>query len=426
MNKKDYYLNQKVVASFVSYLAELINGEEALAFEYRFHLQHAPADFQQKLGLAGTAQTLEDLFKRYWWDGQYYDANAKAIAKFQTAIRSALASPIIEPSEVRSAVKAVMEWGLMPNAVAKNLTWAQLQGEDLPSLLLEGKRELECEKPNFGIFPRVRMNAGYTKVFSLLCDGIIIYDGRVGAALCWLVRQFLKKAVYSGTVPQALAFRWAKGAGKNSKNRNPTGDGFKFAQLLGSVAGQESWARANVHASWILDAARLKSGAPWYEGKEGLRKVEAALFMLGYALPLESAINAGKSSSTRSVGEQAQVTEPLLEKRIGFPYGGGHFEIQDLVKYVESSDCNYVIGGGCNQVFSLHKKPESLDYWLRERSNQPNIRQVTKKLVQDIIQTGHFTYEENLPCPTTGRRCNGLRLAPKFSRQEELDAQTSD
>jgi len=299
MNKKDY-LNQKIVADFVIYLTNLINGEEALAFEYCFRSQHAPADFQQKLGLAGTAQTLEDLFKRYWWDGQYYDANAKALEKFQTAICSALASPTIELSEVRSAVKAVMEWGLMPNAAAKNLAWAQLQGENLPGLLLEGKRELESEKPNFGIFPRVRMNAGYTKVFSLLCDGIIIYDGRVGAALCWLVRQFLNKAVPSEPVPQALAFRWAKGTGNNPQNRNPTGDGFEFAQLLGSVAGQESWARANVHASWILDAARLKSGALWCKGEEGLRKVEAAFFMLGYALPLESAICAAKSTTKNS------------------------------------------------------------------------------------------------------------------------------
>ena len=324
MNKKDYYLNQKVVASFVSYLAELINGKEALAFEYRFHRQRAPADFDKKFGLAGTAQTFEDLFKRYWWDRKYYDANANALAGFQKAIRFKLDRPTYELSEVCSAVKAIMEWGLMPNAAAKNMAWAELQGEDLPGLLLEGKKELECGKPNFGIFPRVRMNAGYTKVFSLLCDGIIIYDGRVGAALCWLVRQFLKKAVYLEPVPHALAFRWAKGTGKNPQNRNPTGDGFEFAQLLGGVAGQESWARANVHASWILDAARVKSRAAWCSGEEGLRKVEAAFFMLGYALPLESAICAEKSSSIY-LHKGAQDTEPLLQKQINFSYGSGYF-----------------------------------------------------------------------------------------------------
>ena len=306
MNKKDY-LNQEVVANFVSYLAKLINGTEALAFEYRFHRQKAPADFVE---LAGTAQTLEDLFKRYWWDRKYYDANANALAGFQKAIRFELDRPTCKLSEVRSAVKAIMEWGLMPNAAAENMAWADLQGKDFPSLLLEGKKALESENPNFEIFPRVRMNAGYTKVFSLLCDRIIIYDGRVGAALCWLIRQFLKKAAHSGPVPQALAFRWAKGTGKNPKNRNPSGDGFKFSQL---ARNEKSWARANVHASWILDAARLKSGADWCKGEDGLRKVEAAFFMLGYALPLESAICAPKSSNVRSSRNGAQGTEPFLK-----------------------------------------------------------------------------------------------------------------
>ena len=423
MNKNDY-LDQKIVAHFVSYLTDLINGEEVLGFAYHFLPQHAPADFDQIFGLAGTAQTFEDLFKRYWWDSQYYDANANALAGFQKAIRIAFKSPTIKPSEVRSAVEKIMEWGLMPNAAAKNMAWADLQGKDFPGLLLEGKKALESESPNFGIFPRVRMNAGYTKVFSLLCDGIIIYDGRVGAALCWLVRQFLKKAVHSGPVPQALAFRWAKGTGENPQNRNPAGEGFKFSQL---ARDEKSWARANVYASWILDAARLKSGALWCSGEEGLRKVEAAFFMLGYALPLESVICAAKSSSVRSSRKGMQDTEPLLKKQIGFPYGGGHFEIQDLVEYVECSERDYVIGGGCNQVRSLHKKTESLDHWLRTRSNRPDSRQVTKKLLQDIIETGYFTYEEkSLPCPTNGRRCNGLRLVPHFSRQGELDAQMSE
>lgn len=422
MNKNDY-LDQEIVAHFVSYLAELINGEEVLGFAYHFLPQHAPADFDQIFGLTGTAQTLEDLFNRYWWDGQYYDANANALAGFQKAIRIAFKSPTIKPSEVRSAVEKIMEWGLMPNAAAKNMAWADLQGKDFPGLLLEGKKALESESPNFGIFPRVRMNAGYTKVFSLLCDGIIIYDGRVGAALCWLVRQFLNKAVHSGPVPQALAFRWAKGTGQNPQNRNPAGDGFKFSQL---ARDEKLWARANVHASWILEATRLKSDARWCSGEEGLRKVEAAFFMLGYALPLESAICAAKSSSVRAPRNRAQVTESLLKNQISFQYGGGYFEIQDLVEYVESSDRDYVIGGGCNQGLSLHKKPESLDYWLRKRSNQPNIRQVTQKLIQDIIETDYFTYEENLPCPTTGRRCNGLRLATNFFRQGQVDAQTSD
>ena len=34
------------------------------------------------------------------------------------------------------------------------------------------------------------MNAGFIKIYSLLCDYCLIYDGRVGAALGLLTRQF--------------------------------------------------------------------------------------------------------------------------------------------------------------------------------------------------------------------------------------------
>ena len=34
------------------------------------------------------------------------------------------------------------------------------------------------------------MNAGFEKIYSVLLDGCVIYDGRVGAALGLLARQF--------------------------------------------------------------------------------------------------------------------------------------------------------------------------------------------------------------------------------------------
>ena len=68
------------------------------------------------------------------------------------------------------------------------------------------------------------MNAGFVKIYSLLCDDCVIYDGRVGAALGLLARQFCE-ATGRTEVPSALAF--AFGTPKeapnttNAKVRNP-------------------------------------------------------------------------------------------------------------------------------------------------------------------------------------------------------------
>jgi hypothetical protein len=42
--------------------------------------------------------------------------------------------------------------------------------------------------------------------------------------------------------------------------------------------------RLNVHADWALSAALDAARADWCSGPDGLRKLEAALFMLGYDL----------------------------------------------------------------------------------------------------------------------------------------------
>lgn len=287
---KSNYLNQEIVANFVTYLANIINGTEALALANPFQQRKASADFDKKVGLTGTAQTLKVFFDCYKWRGQDYFSTAEALAHLQREIRKVHANPMIELSVVRSAVYEIMIWGLSRPAADQNMVWFDAQGDGLPGLLREAKDALESENPDLSIFSRgetpMRMNAGYTKVFSLLCDGVVIYDGRVGAALCWLVRRFLKETGHTGVVPQELAFRWSQG--RSTQNRNPSGDGFTFSHL----ADDESWARTNLHASWILDAARLRSGANWCSGNDGLRKVEAALFMLGYGFPPESAASA--------------------------------------------------------------------------------------------------------------------------------------
>lgn len=124
----------------------------------------------------------------------------------------------------------------------------------------------------------VVMNAGFTKIYSILCEEFIIYDGRVGAALGLLVRQFLERDDASRSLPEPLAFHY--GRAKNNKvNRNPSNDIFKFPGLGSTYPAH---IRSNLKANWILQDLCRQGAGTFSALKDPLRGIEAALFMIGY------------------------------------------------------------------------------------------------------------------------------------------------
>jgi len=139
-----------------------------------------------------------------------------------------------------------------------------------------------------------RMNAGYTKIYSLLYDDFLIYDGRVAASIGKLVTRYCIENRIA-TVPDELSFPYmdAKESAKKNdsarKNRNPSIENFLFHKL-NSNANHAMW---NLHANWILREAIIGSAIfNWKYGEENesvtnadaLRVLESALFMVGYDL----------------------------------------------------------------------------------------------------------------------------------------------
>lgn len=305
-----------------------------------------PSGYSDRFGLSGKARTLEDLFDRYYWKREYYAVNSEKLLGFQRQLRSAIGG---DPAGVHHVVAQIMDWGLNPSAAQANKAWAAQQGIRLPALLEAGKRALESADPDYSVFLQVRMNAGFTKVFSLLCEDIIIYDGRVGAALCWLVRRFLKHIGYAEPVPKALACLWAPG--RSAQHRNPGGDGFEFGCLTSDAP---AWARANVEASWLLERARVASGAPWCAGASGLRNIECALFMLGYCLPAgEATRRRGRTGAPRWDVQDAA----LPPNHIRSEYAPGSFDVDELEQWVRTLGRGYVIIGASTKISSTTITP---------------------------------------------------------------------
>ncbi len=96
---------------------------------------------------------------------------------------------------------------------------------------------------------------------------------------------------------------------------------------------------------------------------------------------------------------------------IQLPYGGGgQFDENRLIQYIQTSGRNYIIQGQQPCTFAKHTKPQSLDYWLRQFANNPDTKQAVNQVVDDLVGTGLFIVVLKILCPDTGYMAKGLRL----------------
>jgi hypothetical protein len=289
---KNIYLKDEAVQGFIHFLKELINGapiHHALSIRDKKLPKNDPRLKTKNFAI----NSLEEAFNGYWWNKEGYEKNAQKLQEVQMIVRAAIKTqnPEKASSESLQALRAVLKWGAGGTGqklYTSNEKWAIKQASSLAESLSMGCAAMSSETPNLQVFKSTdkstyaRMNAGFTKYYALACDDAIIYDGRVGAALGLLAKEFCKKNKIE-TLPSSLAFRWGPQNGKNPLNRNPSDDKYVFAKL---PTEGEAWAEWNIKGNWILSSALSSSDAHWCSGPEGLRRVEAALFVMGYSLPL--------------------------------------------------------------------------------------------------------------------------------------------
>nr|WP_301542814.1 hypothetical protein [Cupriavidus basilensis] len=301
------YINAQHLKGFIAYLARVISGATPLDFTVGFSRNKLPVGYEQEFpGYVDVrrgggpvyvvfARTLGDLFRKYWWNKKGYDENKLALDAVSAAIEVAIDG---ENSTWHQelAIKAcheVMHWGFGEGRrpYTANMNWAMRQGKNLASVLRIGRESLSGKNPNLDAFGRnpdsnPKMNAGWTKYYALALPNHIIYDGRVGAALGFLVRRYLEslpRHEQPASVPSELRFLWADAEG-GGKLHDPSSGQYEFGKLYAGPYGSKAWACVNVQANWVLSEALDVAKAGWCSGQDGLRKLEAALFMLGYDL----------------------------------------------------------------------------------------------------------------------------------------------
>jgi len=288
---KNTYLDLEVVQTFTHYLSALINGYP-IDHTITIRDRKLPKNDPRLKNKSFVIDSLEAAFNGYWWDRAGYEQNALRLYEVQQIVRNAIKNIPLERTntDVLHSLREVLKWGAGgtgQSLYTANEKWALERADSLYECLSMGCTEMSSETPNLEVFkpnsssPYARMNAGFTKYYALACDDVIIYDGRVGAAIGLLAKNFCIKNQINH-LPEALAFRWGAQKGNPPLNRNPSDGIYEFPKL--PLEGQ-TWAEWNIKANWILSAAREQSHAPWCSGADGLRRIEAALFVVGYSMP---------------------------------------------------------------------------------------------------------------------------------------------
>ena len=242
----------------------------------------------RKSGAQWSCCSLADASRKYSWRGKSWPETKEALDRLRHDLRDAVERECTD--RVVEDCEQVLRWGGVSAHNVSYLTSRRLvivaELQRLSAVLAGNRLPLRIDMLIDPDDPAMecRMNAGFVKIYSLLCEYCVMYDGRVGAALGFLVRQFCDETRRS-EVPPLLAFAFGSAKeGSNPKHpkvRNPSQGSLRFPKLRqDSRFHTEEVMRAN----WLLHRTLEDNPGTFSEGEDGFHELAAGLFMVGYDL----------------------------------------------------------------------------------------------------------------------------------------------
>ena len=194
----------------------------------------------------------------------------------------------LQANDARYAVEACNQFfrwgGVAQRANDRSRQWIHDQGKELPQAIRCAVDLLKDPNGDLERFNGVEflMNSAMTKIYWAADEAkqLVIYDGRVGAALGLLAREFVQGKGFS-RVPEELKFLW--GASRDShvkglpNRRNPSQGSLVFPALFKPVR-KDYW-----HATMVRRASQLlQRVAEMLDANVSVLDLEKAFFMIGY------------------------------------------------------------------------------------------------------------------------------------------------
>lgn len=277
---KQEFLAKSEVRDFIAFLKLKIETDNSFLHSYKIK--------KPKNGL-WKCTSLYNAYKQYCWPFKFvatpngvlnpingFEQNTILLEKLKKDLRTSLFNN--NEDDFKRNCLAVLQWGgVLPYNRKRIELTTNITDEFTSAISIFNNPKLDTNDN----FDKIHLNAGYTKIYSLLVDDFIIYDGRVGAALGLLTRLFLEENNYSH-IPDTLHFAYGAPKIANSNKsealkRNPSNDLHKFRSLANNSSRHID---NNIRANWLLHKVALES--TFSLTSNPLRSIEAALFMIGY------------------------------------------------------------------------------------------------------------------------------------------------
>lgn len=282
---KQQYLKSPIVKEFIDWLSVTLSNVYVHNYQINDNGPINNAWIANNNGVNWNCTSIFDAYQKYHWGRKYCDFNSN--------------------SAILDTLKKVGEFGLLQNNndiikmyCSLVFDWGGVRGNDnyvnnygpnngfldILSEISFGINNLNPIVFNDNVtFPNIKLNAGFTKVYSLLIKDFIIYDSRVAKALCKLISEFfaLKNQIGNNNVDPLLALKIPRGRRDEGGNLI-FNNRFSF-QLFNDNNNYHQV--SNIRASWILkEVLRVSPNSQFNQlpNDQNLRALEAALFMIGY------------------------------------------------------------------------------------------------------------------------------------------------
>lgn len=284
MNKIQY-LNNEDVKSFIIWINSKLDKPNS--FEHKYILKRPK-------GVKWECNSIFSAFENYKWGfscvnpdsnkvvkGNTFGESNEILSKLSVGLKKSIEENNMELTQQYCI--SILQWGGVLN---KNKEKILNMGSNITMYLSEAKKILNPNTYDTNCNDEIIiMNSGFTKIYSLIIDDYIIYDGRVGSALGLLVRKYCEDSNLR-IIPNQLLFSYGNAReGKPSEGgknrRNPSSTQYKFP-LLSNLSKRHI--ENNIRANWLLKQIIDQSNSKFKKLNEDiqLRALEAALFMIGY------------------------------------------------------------------------------------------------------------------------------------------------
>lgn len=267
--KKQDYLDQTHVSNFIKFV---------LSKEATNEFRHTYVSLNPRL--LWDFHSIYNAFEKYNWKGKDFKSTTELLQKLQHGLREAVAIG----QNAHSYCEEILKWGGVLNKGNKNNINSVESFTSLENRLKDAQSRLnpnsyDLTDPTNDIL----ISSGFSKIYSLLIDDFVIYDSRVAAALCLLVRKYSEECNLP-SVPSELQFARTPARQANGhlgEIRNASQGCYTFPRIYNNNNPQR-YIENNMKATWLINSIAKHENSVFRDYPSPQRCLESALFMIGY------------------------------------------------------------------------------------------------------------------------------------------------